>query len=420
MKRLGLGLLFLVLLLFGYVLAAGTHEEFIASKPQGPTAEVIARGAYLVQAGDCIACHTAAGGTALAGGRPIDTPFGRLVTPNITSDSLHGIGRWTPDDFWRALHNGRAPDGHFYYPAFPFTSYTNVSRPDADAIFGYLQSVAPSSDAVTPTELRFPFNRRGLMVVWRALYFRPHTYQDDPAKAADWNRGAYLVSGLGHCDACHADRNLLGATRHMHGLSGAPIPILNWYAPSLSSDSEAGLKNWSATDLATLLHAGVSSQTAVFGPMAEVVQDSTQYLDDADLRAVVTYLQASGPAGDSQPAFSGVKVGDAGRGAALYKHYCADCHGDDGKGASNIYPSLAENRAVTMSSPLNTIRMILSGGYAPVTQGNPRPYGMPPFAQTLNDNQIADVANYVRNSWGNRAESIHPQEVDRDRNTPAS
>ncbi len=420
MKRIGLTLLLVITALTAWVLIAGSREEFIASTDKTPTAEMIARGAYLVHAGDCLACHSAIGGSALSGGRPIDTPFGRLVTPNITFDALHGIGRWSADDFWRALHNGRAPDGRYYYPAFPFTSYTNVSRADADAIYQYLKSLAPSGNAVVPTELSFPFNRRGLMVVWRALYFKPHTFKDDATHSAEWNRGAYLVQGLGHCDACHANRNILGATSHAHGLGGAPIPIVNWYAPSLSNTSEAGLKNWSPADLMTLLKVGVSSQTAVFGPMAEVVQNSTQYLSDADLKDVVSYLQDPGTPEDPPESFTAARVEDESKGATLYKHYCSDCHQEHGEGISGRYPSLAGNRAVTMRSSLNTIRMVLSGGYAPVTAGNPRPFGMPPFAQTLSDSQIADVVNYVRNSWGNRAEPVQPQEVDRDRGMPTS
>lgn len=418
MKKIILGLALMIAALVAWVVIAGTREEFISSSGETPSAELIARGAYLVHAGDCLACHTATGGTPLAGGRPIDTPFGRLVTPNITFDPVHGIGRFSADDFWRALHNGRAPDGRFYYPAFPFPSYTNVSRADADAIYQYLRSLTPSTNQVVQVELDFPFNLRALMVVWRALYFKPHSYQDDPARSARWNRGAYLVQGLGHCDACHANRNLLGATSHAHGLSGAPIPIVNWYAPSLSNTSEAGLKNWASDDLVTLLRAGVSSHSAVFGPMAEVVQDSTQYLSDSDLKDVVGYLQDQGESHDHEEGPTSGKLDDEGRGAALYKRYCTDCHQGQGEGVANMYPSLANNRAVTMSSPLNTIRMVLSGGYAPVTESNPRPFGMPPFAQTLTDAQIADVVNYVRNAWGNRAAPVHAQDVDRDRGMP--
>jgi mono/diheme cytochrome c family protein len=420
MKKIILGLVLVMAALLVWVGIAGSREEFIASSGATSSSETVARGAYLVHAGDCLACHTATGGVPLAGGRPIDTPFGRLVTPNITFDAQHGIGRFSADDFWRALHNGRAPDGRYYYPAFPFPSYTNVSRSDADAIYQYLKSLPPSSNQVVPSQLSFPFNLRALMIVWRALYFKPHTYQDDQARSAQWNRGAYLVQGLGHCDACHANRNMLGATSHAHGLSGAPIPIVNWYAPSLSNLSEAGLKNWASDDLVTLLRAGVSSRTAVFGPMAEVVQDSTQYLSDSDLNDVVGYLQDPGKTSDDEEVLSSANTDDESKGAALYKRYCTDCHQDQGEGVANMYPSLANNRAVTMRSPLNTIRMVLSGGYAPVTEANQRPFGMPPFAQSLTDAEIADVVNYVRNSWGNRAAPVHAQDVDRDRGMPTS
>ena len=256
--------------------------------------QLVARGAYLARAGDCMACHTTRGGVAYAGGRALATPFGNLISPNITPDQATGIGAWSADDFWRAMHNGKSKDGRLLYPAFPYTNYTRVKREDSDALHAYLQSLPPQRQTNLPHALRFPYNQQIALAAWRALYFKPAVYQDDRAQSVEWNRGAYLVQGLGHCSACHSSRTTLGGSEE--GLSGGLIPMLGWYAPSLTSNAEAGLGDWETSHIVELLHTGVSPRATVFGPMAEVVRQSLQYLEVADVQAMALYLKKIGRA----------------------------------------------------------------------------------------------------------------------------
>jgi mono/diheme cytochrome c family protein len=417
MKRAILILLTVFVLAIGAVAWLGLRDDApVTATPAPPQAEKaawIAKGEYLARAGDCVACHTARGGAAYAGGRPIRTSFGTFYAPNITPDKETGIGSWTADDFWRALHNGKGRDGKLLYPAFPFPNYTRVSRADADAMYAYFQSLQPVRQPNKESELRFPFNQRFLLAGWRALYFRPGVYEAEPKRDAEWNRGAYLVQGLGHCNACHTPRNALGATNNQADLSGAMIPMLDWYASSLTGENDAGLGTWQVRELSELLKTGVSMKGAVNGPMAEVVRASLQYLSDGDIQAMAVYLKSlpqkeqaekaprPGPEDEKQLAL----------GAALYEKHCVDCHGANGKGEPPHFPPLAGNRAVTLSSPVNTIRAVLHGGYPPSTAGNPKPHGMPPFSAVLSDEEIAAVVSAVRNSWGNEASLVGSGQV---------
>ena len=268
-------------------------------------AEVIARGAYLARAGNCQACHSARGGEPYAGGRAIETPFGTVFSSNLTPDADHGLGRWSAPQFWRALHHGRSADGRLLTPAFPYDNTTLISRADSDALYAYLRSVPPVAQAVRAHELRFPFNTQAALAVWRALYFEPREFQADSAQSAEWNRGAYLVQGLGHCNACHASRNALGATSGPLDLGGGLIPVHNWYAPSLTDPREAGVADWSRAEIVALLKTGVANRPSglvtASGPMGEVVLRSTQHLSDADLGAMATYLQTLGAQADVSP-----------------------------------------------------------------------------------------------------------------------
>ena len=390
-----------------------------ASQSAMPAAEKIARGAYLARAGDCMACHTTRGGTAYAGGRALHTPFGDVVTPNITSDRATGIGSWSSDDFWRALHNGVSKDGRLLYPAFPYTNYTRVTRDDADALYAYFQSVPAVQQANRPHQLRFPYNLQFMLEMWRALYFRPAVFHADSKQSVAWNRGAYLVEGLGHCSACHSTRNTLGASGKT--LSGGLIPVLGWYAPSLTSDGEAGLGEWQARHVEALLKTGASPRATVFGPMAEVVQASLQHLDDADIGAMTTYLRAL-PAAGERSDYERDKSAEAqafrDAGAKLYQTHCVDCHGADGEGHPPGYPPLSGNRALTMTEAVNPIRIVLNGGFAPGTAGNPRPYGMPPFGHVLSDAEVAQVVSYLRGSWNNNAPPVTSIDVNKYRAVP--
>jgi len=397
----------------GSVMTTSTKAR--AQKPPQRSAQVL-RGEYLARAGDCGGCHTVKGGEAYAGGLAIPTPFGTLFAPNITPDPDTGIGRWSAEDFWRAMHEGKSRDGALLYPAFPYTNYTKVVRAEADDLFAYFQWVKPVHKANRKHELAFPYNQRKLLVGWRALYFKAGEYKPDPSQSPEWNRGAYLVEGLGHCDACHSPRNMLGAVSRGDVIAGGLIPIQNWYAPSLTSNRETGLGKWAVSDVVDLLKTGVSARGAVFGPMAIVVHDSLQHMTESDITAMATYLksQAEEAEAPEPPHFVVTdKQAEAlvARGEKLYEDRCADCHQRGGEGVPRIYPPLANNESIVMRYPINAIRVVVNGGFPPSTQDNPRPYGMPPFGQDLSDEDIAAVVSYVRQSWGNRAPAVSPAEI---------
>jgi mono/diheme cytochrome c family protein len=426
MKRL----LLIVLLVLVAVLAVWLTPQFMDEEVSTPAAvavvdpaQQVQRGLYLAQAGNCIACHTTRGGEPYAGGRGIVTPFGTIYASNVTPDQETGIGSWTADDFWRALHHGKSKDGSFLYPAFPYPNYTKVTRADSDAMYAYFRTIEPVKQENREHALRFPYNQRALLAVWRGLYFTPGTYQPESDQSMAWNRGAYLVQGLGHCNACHADRNALGGIEAGADLAGAVIPVLDWYAPPLTAGSEAQVNALSAEQLALLLKTGVSDHSAVYGPMAEVVRHSLQYLTQDDVAAMATYLQSlpqqeAVSAPSSVPAREGEVEQLLRMGATIYKDQCMACHKEDGGGVPRVYPALAGNQSVTRDVAINPIRMVLHGGYPPSTEGNPHPYGMPPFSSFLSDEEVAAVVSYIRNEWGNKASVISPLEVERYRTVP--
>ncbi|MDV6344026.1 c-type cytochrome [Nitrosomonas sp. Is37] len=376
------------------------------------------RGAYLTRAGNCMGCHTAPGGLPFAGGRRLSTSFGTFVTPNITPDKKTGIGYWSEEDFWQALHQGKSPDGRLLYPAFPYTEYTKVTREDANAIFAYLQSLPTVSQVNPPSEIRFPYNFRPLLVIWRALYFKAGVYASDQSKNEEWNRGAYLVQGLGHCNACHTSRNLLGASED-DTLTGGRIIGANWYAPSLISNLEAGSGHWTIEEISELLATGVSKRAMASGPMATIIRQNLQHLSSEDIRAVAVYLKSIAENERDDTARTHTPVNSAERweqfvqGGQLYEKYCQDCHGTSGEGVPGVYPPLAGNRSVIMASPLNTIRSVLNGGYPATTSANPRPYGMPPFQQILREEEVALIVSFIRNAWGNKGSWVTTVDIDR-------
>jgi mono/diheme cytochrome c family protein len=395
---------------------------------QGPassssSADVVKQGEYLARAGDCIACHTQPGGKLFAGGRPMPTPFGTLYSPNITPDDDTGIGHWTADEFYQMMHTGRSRDGSLLYPAMPYGAYTKVTRADSDAIFAYLRSVPPVHLPNRPHELRFPYNNRELLLGWRTLYFREGEYQADPARSVEWNRGAYLVQGLGHCSMCHTAINALGGSSESKAFEGGLIPMQDWYAPSLTSNKEAGLGDWSIRDIADLLQKGVSNRGAVYGPMAEVVYDSLQYLSDDDVRAMAIYLKSLPQHGAESPnPKSNISREErdllSQLGSKIYDAQCATCHGKRGEGKLPDFPPLANNQSIQMTSAVNPIRMVLNGGYAPGTAKNPSPYGMPPFAQSLSDEEVAAVVTFIRTAWGNHGTPVTAKEANSLRSAP--
>jgi mono/diheme cytochrome c family protein len=330
-----------------------------------------------------------------------------VYSSNLTPDAATGLGGWTPAQFRRALHDGRSRDGRLLYPAFPYDAYTRISDEDADALFAFLRSLAPVAQANRAHALRFPYGTQVALAVWRALYFRAGRLQPEQDRSAAWNRGAYLVLGLGHCGACHAERNRLGAVRAAPALRGGLIALQNWWAPALGGAARP------AAQLVELLKTGRSQGSATLGPMAEVVLHSTQHLAHSDLQAMATYLASLPPA--DAPAVSSDAADPARRdiGAKLYKTHCESCHGSDGQGVMQAYVPLAGNPAVMQDPPANVVQVLLGGAFAPSTSGNPRPFGMPPFANELSDDEIAAVASHIRNAWGNRAPDVRPQDLNR-------
>jgi mono/diheme cytochrome c family protein len=423
MKRLLVALLLVVVAATAALVALNlrdedpVHDIDAAAADPAADAALVERGRYLALAGNCAGCHTARGGADYAGGVGIETPFGTVFASNLTPDRETGIGTWSASHFWRAMHNGRSRDGRLLYPVFPYPNYTHVSREDSDAIHAWLRTLPPVTRPNTAHTLRFPFDTQVALAAWRALFFQPGIQEPDPGRSAQWNRGAYLVNGLGHCNACHSGRNLFGATTGTLDLSGGLIPMQNWYAPSLSAPDEAGVAHWQTGDVTKLLATGVSPRGSVLGPMAEVVFRSTQYLLQADLEAIAVFLKAlpQTAARDGEPAASptGPLAATLAQGARVYEDQCAQCHGKEGQGVPGAYPPLAGNRAVLMDPPANLVRIVLGGGFAPATAGNPRPFGMPPYATSLSDREIAAVLTTIRNSWGNGATPVTTADIHR-------
>jgi len=381
--------------ILGTVIALCSVVTLAYAQPAAQPPQV-ARGQYLAQAGDCISCHTAKGGAPFAGGYRLDTPFGYMLAPNITPDADTGIGNWSADDFYRAMHEGVNKSGEYMYPAMPYDFYSKVTREDSDAIYAYLRTLKPVRNAVDVNHLRFPFNQRLSMAVWRELYFAGRTYQADAAKSPAWNRGAYLIEGLAHCSACHSPHNRMGAIEKDQEFAGAGID--GWFALNLTSDIAAGLGTWTAAEIATYLKTGTyAGKTTVLGPMAEVVRNSTSHLSDADLAAMAEYLKSL-PADSTLRAGRQILYPERQRGATVYLSYCSGCHQGDGRGVPGKFPPLAGNPVVTAPTPANVFKVILGGipsrdGYA----------AMPGFAAQLSNQQIADLVNYLRASWGNNA-----------------
>jgi mono/diheme cytochrome c family protein len=401
--------------------SANTQSPDMANQAN---AALIARGKYLANAGDCIACHTAPGTKPLSGGLAMATPYGTLYSPNITPDKRYGIGNWTEPDFWRAMHNGISPGNTLLYPVFPYVNFTYVSRPDVDAIFAYLRTIEPVAQPNKPNQMAFPFNYRATLVFWRALFFRPHTFIPNPDKSTEWNRGAYLVKGLGHCSMCHTSFNALGATTASASFAGGLIPAEHWYAPALNASKQLGLGSWTNADIVKLLKTGVSRHGAVYGPMAVVVEDSLQHLSDSDLNAIAIYLRAQpilrSPTdklkGDVSPKLAATLFDE---GHQLYTKHCLACHQANGEGIGDTFPPLASNPSIAAQPGTNAIRMVLLGATQPKTEGNPHPASMPPFAQALNDHEIAAVVTYIRHAWGNNAPAVAPVDVTRLRQIPS-
>ncbi len=342
---------------------------------RGP--DIVKRGEYLARAGDCIACHTSDASRPFAGGVAIGTPFGTIYTPNITPDPDTGIGQWSDADFLRALHEGIGKTGERLYPAFPYPSYTKVTQRDVLAIRAYLNTGALRHDTQLRNELTFPFNQRWLMFFWNLFNFDEGSFVPDPKQSAEWNRGAYLVEGLAHCETCHTPRNFMQGLKSRERFSGAVQA--GWHAFNITPDKTSGIGNWSTDDVVSYLSAGVAHGRAnAAGPMAEVVADSTQYLSSEDLRSIAAYLRSVPPVtgGETRPreqwgtpaddvtAMRGTSIRGT-NGAQLFIANCASCHHWTGEGigasAPGAYPSLIHNSAAGASDANNLAMVILNG-----------------------------------------------------------
>jgi mono/diheme cytochrome c family protein len=303
------------------------------------TPQQVERGRYLALAGNCAGCHTTRGGQPYAGGLPIETPFGTIYSSNLTSDAQAGIGGWSSAHFWRAMHNGRSKDGRLLYPAFPYPNFTKVTREDSDAIYAYLRTVAPAPAPNLAHRLRFPYDTQAALAVWRALSFKPEPFVANAGKPAEWNRGAYLVDGLGHCIACHGARNSLGATRDEARPFGRTDRGGELVCAIAHRPHQAGVAGWPTADVVALLKTGTAPGGSVMGPMADVVFRSTQHLSEADLTAMAGYLKdLPDVAKPEEPARAMAPIrrdaGTMARGGKIYDQRCAYCHGDQGQGAT--------------------------------------------------------------------------------------
>jgi mono/diheme cytochrome c family protein len=364
-----------------------------------PLPALVEQGRRLAVAADCASCHTAPGGKPYAGGAALNSPFGKIYPPNVTPDPKTGIGTWTESDFEGALRRGVAKTGEALYPAMPYDHYTLMSDADIGALWAYMRSLTPVSQKAPPNTLPFPLNVRAGMTVWQAAFFKPGRFAPLADKGAEWNRGAYLVEGPGHCGACHTPRNIAQASLSGKRLGGAQVE--GWYAPDISGDARSKLSGYSVDSLQRFLRTGRSAHNAVaIGGMKQVIHDSLSQLPDSDLRAMAIYLKDQpATARVAGPVRDHVDPDRLAAGKAAYEQQCSNCHGSDGQGVPGGVPALAGNNGVTATEPYNVVSAMLEG-FAP--NGS---YGaMASFAGVLTDQQIADIANYVRSAWGNRPE----------------
>lgn len=380
---------------------------------------LIERGQYLALVGNCTSCHTREGGAPYAGGVAFQTPYGTLYSTNVTQDPELGIGRWTLAQFTRALREGVRADGSHLYPAFPYTEFTKISDEDVAALYAYFKTIAPVHQAPPPNQLRFPYSQRWALGIWNALFFKPGRFQPDRKQSAQWNRGAYLVEGLGHCGECHTPRGFLSAQNAGQALSGAVYPDniggrwLNWSSVNLTSATD-GLGGWSVEDIADYLRYGYTLKAGVFGAMNEVVGNSTRYLTDADAQAIAAYLKGLPPIQrDGDAPLSGDQMEDA---EILYSVNCGTCHLPTGLGSGDTGPPLAGSPIVQAANPESLINITLYGGLVPETPPSQRWAArkwqpMNPFGDKLSDQDVATLLSYVRASFGNHSGAVSPAEV---------
>ncbi|MBV8910988.1 MAG: cytochrome c [Gammaproteobacteria bacterium] len=405
--------------LIASVLASACGFQLAAADglPAGQSPAQVESGRYLTTVADCAACHTSRGGAPFAGGRPIETPFGKVVAANITPDPDTGIGNWTDAEFDTAVRLGRSPHGKWLYPAMPFPYYTQMSRAEVLAIRAYLRTVSPVRHAVRSNQLPFPLDIRASMRLWDALYLNVGPFMSDPGRPAQWNRGAYLVRGPAHCGACHTPKNFLGGDIGRKRLWGNSVQ--GWFAPDITQSLTLGIGSWSVADVAAYLKNGHNRFAAASGPMGEEVSQSSSRMNDADLEAIAAYLKNQpGPVSPAQPLGEHESVMVSG--AAVYRQLCSACHQHEGTGVAYLIPDLAHSASVAASDPVTLLHVVIHGAQSVATDGEPTAPSMPAFGAELDDAQIAAVTTYVRNSWGHAAPATTLEAVHKARTAEAS
>lgn len=385
-------------------------------------AQRIQHGEYLARAGDCAACHTAPGGVPFAGGLKMTTPIGAIYSTNITPDKQTGIGEYSLQEFSDALRKGVARDGTRLYPAMPYPSFAKISDEDVRDLYLYFtHQVKPVAQKNKDSDIPWPLNMRWPLALWNLAFREDGSYRPDAKQSAEWNRGAYLVQGLGHCGTCHTPRGIGFQEKALTQSDSAYLSggtLEGWHAANLRADPVSGLGNWRAEDITRFLKTGHNPRFAAFGSMVDVVQDSTQHLSDADLQAIAGYLQSLPGDGRQKPPQTDTKTakalfsGELSRpGAQTYLDNCAACHRSDGEGYRDTFPQLAHNPALLSEDPSSLISIIINGSRTPMTVSAPTGLTMPDFGWRLSDEQVAQVASFVRSSWGNQAPAVTAEQV---------
>nr|WP_232968169.1 cytochrome c [Pseudomonas sp. CCOS 191] len=402
----------------------GLGASTLLHAADGVDPALVKQGEYLARAGDCVACHTAKGGKPFAGGLPMETPIGTLYSTNITPD-VSGIGQYRYEDFERAVRQGIGKDGSTLYPAMPYPSYARVSDQDMQALYAYfMHGVQPVAQQNKASDIPWPLSMRWPLAFWRGL-FAPEV---KPFEAAGRDpvvaRGAYLIEGLGHCGACHTPRAITLQEKALDTTDGdaflaGSAPLEGWIAKSLRGDHKDGLGSWNEAQIVAFLKTGRNERTAVFGGMSDVVEHSMQYMSDTDLTAIARYLKTLPPTNpDDQPFQADPSVAralwqgnDGKTGAALYVDNCGACHRTDGQGYARVFPALAGNPVVQGQDATSLIHIVLAGATLPATASAPSTFSMPGFGWRLSDQQVADVVNFIRSSWGNQAAAVTAGQV---------
>jgi mono/diheme cytochrome c family protein len=359
-----------------------------------------------------MSCHLRDGGEPFAGGLALRTPFGILYSSNITSDRETGIGGWTSEQFYKAMHDGIGSKGENLYPAFPYPWFRNMDRADTDAVLAYLKTTPAVRYTPPANELHFPLSFRPLVKGWNLLHIKAEEFNSNPAQPAEWNRGAWLVKGPGHCSGCHSPKGRLGADIEARAFHGGDLD--RWVAPDLTANVRDGLGNWSLDDISEYLKTGRNAHAGAAGAMEDVVRYSTSLLTDEDRHAIAVYLHSLPASSDRTVAAAPADVMQ--RGAAIYSDVCTACHLENGVGQPHYFPPLKHNAMLQQADATGLEHLILAGGRVASTSSRPSPLAMPSFAWKLSDQEIADVSTYIRNSWGNEAPAVAASDVTQLRN----